>query len=139
MLDCFALNFVTLLHFGFVVFAVLGGILTAWWRKIIWCHIPAVLWAAWIEFSGWTCPLSPLEDHLRMSCERPGYPTRLLDVYVWPILYPEGLTRELQIVFGVLVLAVNVAVYRRVFSGSLPSFRKITHCLSSNRNDRDKA
>lgn len=115
-------DLVVIAHFGFVLFAVLGGLLVIRRPRIAWLHVPAVVWAALIEFAGWVCPLTPLENWLRMRSGAAGYRTGFIEHYVLPLLYPAGLTRGVQIVLGVLVLVVNVSIYgwlltRRLRSG----------------------
>ena len=98
-------------HLAFVLFVVLGGL--AVWRvpKLAWLHLPAVGWGALIEFAGWICPLTPWEQSLRRLAGAKGYSGGFVEHYLLPILYPEGLTREVQIVLGALVLAINSAAY----------------------------
>src|SRR5882724_8495219 len=98
-------------HVAFVVFAVLGGLLAARWRRLVWIHVPAVIWAALVEVSGWVCPLTPLENWLRRKGGQDGYPSNFITYYLLPILYPEGLTREVQITLGVIVVLINSAIY----------------------------
>jgi hypothetical protein len=73
--------------------------------------VPAALWGACIEFAGWICPLTPLENHWRRLAGEEGYAGGFVEHYVFPVLYPDGLTRNAQLVLGVLVLVINVAVY----------------------------
>jgi hypothetical protein len=100
-----------LLHFGFVVFAVAGGLLVVRWRRLLWIHIIAVLWAASIEFLGWICPLTPLENWLRQRAGEAEYQTDFIARYLLPVLYPTGLTRKMQIILGCSVLLVNLIIY----------------------------
>ncbi len=102
---------VVLTHVGFVLFAVFGGLLAFRWRRVVWIHLLAVLWAALVEFSGWICPLTPLENWFREKAGEGGYRSDFIARYVFPVLYPEGLTRELQIALGISVLVVNLAIY----------------------------
>ena len=104
-------DLVFLAHLAFVLFVVLGGI-AVWWRpKLAWLHLPAVAWGALIEFAGWICPLTPWEQSLRRLAGEQGYSGGFVEHYLFPLLYPEGLTRDVQIVFGVLVLAINGVAY----------------------------
>ena len=97
------------IHFAFALFAVFGALIARWWKKIIWFHIPAVIWAALIEFSGWICPITPLEEWLReKTISGSGY----IEPYIMPILYPENLTRPVQFVLGAGVLLINIFAYR---------------------------
>ncbi len=108
-------DLVVLVHTAFVIFAVLGGLLVARRRWIIWAHIPAALWAVCIEFMGWICPLTPLENWLRTKGGETGYTNSFIEHYLLPLLYPADLTRNLQIVLGAFVLGVNLYVYWRIF------------------------
>lgn len=102
---------VLLLHAAFVLFVMLGALLVLRWPRLAWVHVPAVLWGAGIEFTGRVCPLTPLENHLRRLAGDEGYAGGFVEHYVFPVLYPDGLTRNAQLVLGVLVLVINVTVY----------------------------
>jgi hypothetical protein len=102
---------VVVIHALFVVFVVLGGLIVLRWPRLAWFHLPAAAWGALIEFGGWICPLTPLEKWLRSSAGGPAYEGGFIEHYLLPILYPAGLTREAQIVLGLVVLAVNLAIY----------------------------
>ena len=104
-------DLVVILHLAFVAFALFGGLLALKWKRIVWLHVPAALWAAAIEFGGWICPLTPLEIRLREQGGETGYSSDFIDYYILPLLYPTSLTREVQFVLGALVLAVNIASY----------------------------
>ena len=99
------------IHLLFVLFVMLGGLLILRWRFFVWIHMPAVFWAMLIEFSGWICPLTPLENHLRIKGGSSGYATGFVEHYITPLLYPSQLTREMQIFLGLLVLIVNLVIY----------------------------
>jgi hypothetical protein len=104
-------DLVLILHFGFLAFVVAGGSVVLRWPKAAWLHLPAVFWGALTEFSGWICPLTPLENTLRHRAGESGYTGGFIAHYITRVLYPEGLTRGIQIVLGVLVLALNGAIY----------------------------
>jgi hypothetical protein len=108
-------DLVVLLHFSFVLFAVLGGLLVWRWRFWIWFHLPAVLWAVLIEFAGWICPLTPLENYLRTKSGIPGYEIGFVEHYIMPLLYPAQITRTVQVVLGLLVLVLNLVIYYLVW------------------------
>jgi len=94
---------------------VLGGLLVLRWPRLIWLHLTAVLWGAAIEFIGFICPLTPLEVSLRKLGGEAAYEGDFIDHYITALLYPSGLTRELQIVLGCVVLAVNSSIYGYLF------------------------
>ena len=102
---------VLLLHLGFILFVVCGGFLVWRWPRLAWLHLPAAAWGAYVEISGRLCPLTPLENHLRRLAGESGYPGSFVEHYLLPIVYPEALTRELQVAMGLGVLLVNAAAY----------------------------
>jgi len=102
---------VVIIHLGFVLFVVLGGLLAARWRRGIWIHVAAVAWGATIELTGWICPLTPLENWLRQMSGGPGYQSDFIARYLIPILYPRDLTRSVQITLGIFVILLNVTIY----------------------------
>ena len=109
-------NLVLTLHGAFVLFVVFGGLLSARWPRAAWVHLPAALWGALIEFGGWICPLTPLENHLRSLAGQAGYAGGYVEHYLLAWLYPTGLTRNVQFILGVAVLVFNAAVYAWVVS-----------------------
>ena len=102
---------VVTLHLTFVVFVVLGGLLVLRWPWLAYAHLPAALWGAWIEFAGWVCPLTPLEQSLRLKAGEQGYSGSFIEHYLLPLLYPSALTRTIQVALGIIVIAVNLAIY----------------------------
>lgn len=99
-----------ILHLAFIVFVVLGGCFVVKWRHLAFIHIPAALWGALIEFQGWFCPLTPLEQYFR-KMTGPAYQGGFVEHYLVPLIYPAGLTRKVQIALGLIVVAVNIVVY----------------------------
>jgi len=106
-----AADMVLVLHLVFVLFAVLGSLLVLWRRYLLWLHLPAMIWAAWIEFRGGLCPLTPLENWLRRQGGIAGYGGGFIEHYVETLLYPPGLTRTTQMVLGAAVLIINCGLY----------------------------
>ena len=104
-------DLVVVIHLAFVTFVLLGGLLAIRWPRVAWVHLPAAAWGVWVEFAGWVCPLTPLENWLRRRAGREGYTSGFVEHYVVPLLYPAALTRELQWLLGGLVIAINAGVY----------------------------
>jgi hypothetical protein len=98
-------------HVLFLLFVVLGGVLVLRRPRLAWAHLPCAAWGALIEFAGWICPLTPLENWLRRRGGAAGYPGGFIEHYVLPVLYPSGLTRGVQLALGAAVLLINAAVY----------------------------
>ena len=108
---------VLVFHLAFIVFVVLGAFLLRRHPRLVWLHLPAALWGAVIEFRGGVCPLTPLENALRALGGDAGYPSGFIAHYLWPLIYPSGLTRELQIGLGLAVVVINLLAYGRWLQG----------------------
>jgi len=109
-------DLVVVVHAAFVAFVVFGGLLVLRNPRLAWLHVPAAVWGVLIEFAGWVCPLTPLENALRLRGGEAGYGGGFIEHYLLPVLYPGGLTRGIQIVLGGLALALNLAVYTVIFA-----------------------
>lgn len=103
-----------ILHLGFVVFVVLGGLLVLRFRRVAWVHLPAAAWGAASEFAGWICPLTPWEQTLRRLGGDAGYTGGFVEHYLLDVLYPPGLSSSVQTVLGLLVVGVNAGIYGAV-------------------------
>ena len=108
-------DMVVLLHAAFVFFVLFGGLAVLRWQRIAWYHLPAAMWGVIIELGGWTCPLTYLENHLRRMGGGSGYGVTFIERYLEPLLYPLGLTRHTQLVFGLSALLLNLAIYARLW------------------------
>jgi len=109
-------DLVLVVHLAFVLFVVLGGLLVVRWPRLALLHVPAAIWGVLIEYTGWICPLTPLENSFRTRGGEAGYSGGFIQHYIQPLLYPAGLTRSTQLVLGSVVLALNLAAYAIVFS-----------------------
>jgi len=109
-------DLVLVVHLAFVLFVVLGGLLVLRWPRLAWLHVPAAIWGVLIEYTGWICPLTPLENSLRMRGGEAGYSGGFIEHYIQPLLYPAGLTRSTQVVLGSLALVLNLTAYVIVVS-----------------------
>jgi hypothetical protein len=104
-------DLVVVVHLQFICFVV-GGVFLAWrWPRIVWAHIPAVVYGALVEFAGFTCPLTLLENDLRRHAGEGGYRRGFIEHYLVRVIYPPGLTREMQIGLGLLVLLAAIIGY----------------------------
>ena len=103
-----------IVHLFFILFVLLGGLLVLKWQKIALLHLPCVLWGALLEFYGWICPLTPLENYFRESGGASRYTEGFIDHYIIPLIYPSGLDRNTQVVFGIIVITVNIIAYALV-------------------------
>src|SRR5437867_8110899 len=111
MLNHWLANFVVLVHFGFLLFVSIGVLAVLRWPRLAWVHVPAAIWGVLIEFAGWICPLTPIENLLRHRAGEVGYQGGFIDHYIAGLIYPEGLTRRTQVILGILVVAINAGAY----------------------------
>ena len=109
-----AADAVLVLHLAFVLFALFGGLLALRAPRFAWLHLPALAWAAFVEFTGRVCPLTPLEVALRRVAGGSGYAGEFVEHYIVALLYPEALTRDVQIALAAALVALNVVIYYAV-------------------------
>lgn len=106
---------VLVIHFAFIVLVVFGGLLVAWRRRLAWLHLPALAWGIWVQFTGRICPLTPLENQLRRLGGEAGYSGGFIEHYLLATIYPDGLTRSLQLGLGVALIVFNLLAYAWAF------------------------
>ena len=111
MLPRLAADATLVLHLAFIAFALFGAVLALRWRWIPLVQVPAAAWGIFVELSGRPCPLTELENHFRALAGQDGYSESFVERYLFPIIYPSGLTRHVQLFLAAIVLAANVAVY----------------------------
>lgn len=109
------LDAVVVTHFAFILFVVFGGLLCLRWKRAAWLHVPALAWGLLIELAGWSCPLTPLELHLRELLGRAAYAGGFIEHYIVSLVYPQGLTRGGQLALGLALAVFNAAVYALAF------------------------
>ena len=108
-------DIVLIVHALFIVFVIFGGLSVLKWRKAIWIHIPCVVWGVLIELFGGICPLTYLENYFRVIGYGDSYESSFIQHYLLPIIYPPGLTTNIQILLGVIVIAINLIIYSIVW------------------------
>jgi len=104
-------DLVLLFHAAFVVFVAAGGLLALWKPRLAPWHLAALAWGAAVIGMGWLCPLTPLENTLRQWAGQQGYTGGFIEHYVFRLIYPDGLTRPLQMALAGLLVAGNAVVY----------------------------
>ena len=108
-------TFVAVIHLAFILFVVLGGFLVLRWPVLKWIHLPAAIWGAVIEVGGFVCPLTKIENGFLRRAGAAGYDEGFIAHHLFGVIYPNGLTRGMEFAIAVFVIAVNTAVYRKVF------------------------
>ena len=104
-------DFVVVVHALFIIFVLSGGLIVLKWHQVMWIHIPCALWGAAIEFFGWVCPLTYLEIYLREIGNANSYENSFIQHYLLPVIYPSGLTTDIQFLLGVIVIVINLIIY----------------------------
>ena len=104
-------DLVVIVHLLFVLFVVFGGLLVFWKPWLAWAHLPAALYGLLIEWIGWVCPLTPLENDLRQKAGETAYQGGFIEEHLLPLIYPEVLTRSVALALGTAVLIINLAIY----------------------------
>jgi len=107
-------DFVLLLHLAFIIFVIFGGLLALKNVKWAWLHVPAAAWGGLVEFAGWICPLTPLENWLCLRAGAGTYQESFIAHYLFPLIYPTELTRNVQIILGAGVVLINLLIYSLV-------------------------
>jgi len=100
-----------LLHLAFILLVLFGGLLVLKWRTALLLHLPAVAWGLAVECLHLECPLTDWENRMRVAAGDAGYQGGFIEHYIWPLIYPAGLTPQIQIGLGLIVLLLNLGVY----------------------------
>jgi hypothetical protein len=106
-----AANAVLILHLLFICMVIFGALALPRWPRFALAHVPAVVWGFLVEALGWYCPLTDLENHLLRRAGQSGYAGNFLEHYLLAAIYPDGLTREVQLALAVAVLLINGGIY----------------------------
>ena len=120
---------VLLVHLAFIAFVLFGALLALRWRWVIALHLPAAAWGLLIEASGRICPLTSIENTLRLRAGQPPYADSFIEHYLLAIIYPVALTREIQFVLAGVVVLINATLYAWVLSRP----RRPRHGVSLNK------
>lgn len=104
------------LHFAYVAFVLLGGLLVLRFPRLGWLHLPAAAWSAAVEFMDWVCPLTLWENRFHALAGGAAYQGDFLWRYLLRIMYPAGMTPDMHALLGGIVVALNGAVYAAVLA-----------------------
>ena len=106
-----AADLTLIVHFAFIIFVVFGGILFLISTKIIYVHVPALIWGTYIELTHSICPLTHLENWFLQKVNLKTYSEGFIQNYLVPIVYPKNLTEDLQIYFAIVIVVINSIIY----------------------------
>ena len=114
MYELFA-NLTLITHLMFILFVIFGGLLYLIFSKIIYIHLPALLWGIYVELTNSICPLTYLENWFLNKGNLTTYSNNFISNYIFPIIYPDGLTAEIQIYLGISLIIINILIYSLIF------------------------
>ena len=114
MYELFA-NLTLIAHLIFILFVIFGGLLFFIFSKVVYIHLPALLWGIYIELTNSVCPLTYLENWFLNKAELATYSNGFINNYLYPIIYPEGLTNNIQIYLGITLIVINILIYGFIF------------------------
>jgi hypothetical protein len=106
-----AADAVLLLHLAFIAFVMFGALLALLWRWIPVIQAPAAVWGIFVELTGRICPLTLVENDLRIRAGASGYGASFVEHYLLRLIYPDGLTSVGQAGLAVIVIVVNAGIY----------------------------
>ena len=118
-----AADLILIIHFTFILFVVFGALLLFASIKIIFIHIPAVIWGSYIELTNSICPLTYLENWFLHKANLTTYSEGFIQNYLVPIVYPMNLTNDLQIYLGIALIVLNIIVYVLIINKLKKNFK----------------
>ena len=118
-----AADLILIIHFTFVLFVVFGALLIFVSIKIVFIHIPAVIWGSYIELTNSICPLTYLENWFLHKANLTTYSEGFIQNYLVPIVYPMNLTKDLQIYLGIALIVLNIIVYVLIINKLIKNFK----------------
>ena len=123
MLSRLAADALVLLHLAFILLVLFGGLLVLRWRPALLVHLPALAWGLAVEGLHLECPLTDWENRMRFAAGDAGYHGGFVEHYIWPLIYPAGLTPQIQSALALLIAFFNFGIYSLLFIKCLKSIR----------------
>tara|TARA_Y100001968_G_C19061600_1_gene574042 strand:+ start:187 stop:573 length:387 start_codon:yes stop_codon:yes gene_type:complete len=111
----FLAKIVLLIHLLFIFFVVFGAFSCLISNKFFYLHLMALSWGIYIEFTSSICPLTYLENWLLIRDQASFYDDGFIENYILKIIYPKGITPDVQMILGFLLIILNVWFYALVF------------------------
>jgi hypothetical protein len=100
-----------IIHFLFIIFVIFGGLLFFIKAWTLYFHIPAFIYGAYVEFTQSICPLTYLENYFLTKANLASYSTSFIQNYLYAIIYPINLTKQIQISLGIILIIINLIIY----------------------------
>ena len=119
-----AAEIILIIHFLFIIFVIFGALLFFVAKKIVFIHIPAIIWGSYIELTHSICPLTYLENWFLHKANLTTYSEGFIQNYLVPIVYPMNLTKDLQIFLGIGLIVINIVIYAFIFAKLKKNFNE---------------
>ena len=114
----FAADLTLIVHFAFIIFVVFGALLFFVSTKIIYVHVPALIWGIYIEITHSICPLTYLENWFLQKANLTTYSEGFIQNYLVPVVYPMNMTDDLQTYLAIVLIVANMIMYGLIISKS---------------------
>ena len=113
-----AADLTLIIHFAFIIFVVFGALLFFVSTKIIYVHVPSLIWGIYIELTHSVCPLTYLENWFLQKANLTIYSEGFIQNYLLHIVYPKNLTEDLQTYLAIVLIVANMIMYGFIISKS---------------------
>jgi len=77
-------------HYAYIAYMLAGGFIAWRWRKTIWAHGVAVVWAVLIVTTKVPCPLTALQNRFRENAGQRPLSASFIDTYMRGTFYPDS-------------------------------------------------
>jgi hypothetical protein len=114
----FLVTAILVVHFAFLAYVVLGGLLAIRWPRAFWPHLAAVGWGVVTVAFSIVCPLTSAEDWARQRAGEAALTKGFIDRYIEGVLYPERYTGVLWALAAVVIAGSWLLAYRSYLSRS---------------------
>ena len=118
-----AADIILIIHFLFIIFVIFGAFLFFVAKKIVFIHIPAIIWGSYIELTHSICPLTYLENWFLHKANLITYSGGFIQNYLVPIVYPVNITKDLQIFLGIGIIVINIVIYAFIINKLKKNFK----------------
>ena len=114
-----AANLTFIVHLAFIIFVLFGALLFFVKTKIIYIHVPALIWGIYIELTHTVCPLTYLENWFLQKASLTIFPEGFIQNYLVPIVYPKNFAEDFQTYLAMVLIVINIIIYGLIINKSI--------------------
>ena len=104
------------IHFAFIVFVLVGGLLLYRWPGVAWLHLLCAIYAVLIMVVHWRCPLTDMEIWLRKKAGEKVNWTEFIQYYLFSRVGLRGSEWFVTVALVVVIVCVNWHPYQTFFN-----------------------